>query len=236
VSESTDRTGQGEIRKVAALADPIRSRLYRFVVEQPAPIGREDAAHGVGVPLHTAKFHLDKLVDEGLLDVEFRRLSDRTGPGAGRPAKLYRRSGDSVMVSLPERHYELVGSLLATAVAESDRDGSPVTEALHRTSYETGRELGQRFKPEKGGPRARSAQWDCVSSALRECGYEPQRVEKAILLRNCPFHELAQQEPDLVCGMNLDLLVGLLEGLEWAGAVPKLDPCAGRCCVRIDLR
>ena len=61
----------------AALAEPVRRDLYLYVVGQPEPVSRDQAAAGVGVPRHTAKFHLDRLVEEGLLDTEFRRLSGR---------------------------------------------------------------------------------------------------------------------------------------------------------------
>src|SRR6476661_2902690 len=111
---------------VAVLAEPLRLDLYRYVVAQPEPVSREQAAEGVGVPRHTAKFHLDRLVEEGLLDTEFQRLSGRRGPGAGRPAKLYRRSGRELSVTLPARRYDLAGQLLAQAIDDSTRDGTPV--------------------------------------------------------------------------------------------------------------
>ncbi|MDQ3641298.1 MAG: helix-turn-helix domain-containing protein, partial [Actinomycetota bacterium] len=80
-----------DLAALAALGDPLRRRLYRFVGGQDHPVGRDEAAAGVGISRSTAAFHLDRLVDDGLLDAEFRRLTGRRGPGAGRPAKLYRR-------------------------------------------------------------------------------------------------------------------------------------------------
>ena len=121
---------------VAALAEPIRRDLYLFVAGQPDAVSRDQAAAGVGVPRHTAKFHLDKLVEEGLLATEFRRLSGRRGPGAGRPAKLYRRAGGEVSVSLPDRRYDLAGQLMAQAIEESVRDGGTRAEAVHRAAAE----------------------------------------------------------------------------------------------------
>ena len=88
---------------IGSLAEPIRRALYEYVVAQARPVGREEAAAAVDLPAHKANFHLDKLVDEGLLEAEFRRLSGKTGPGAGRPAKLYRRSAREWSVSLPPR-------------------------------------------------------------------------------------------------------------------------------------
>src|SRR5829696_7007708 len=105
-----------QVAGVSALAEPARRALYRFVVAQPEPVSRDQAAAGAALPRHTAKFHLDKLVEERLLDTEFRRLSGRRGPGAGRPTKLYRRSARQVAVTLPQRHYDLAGQILAGAV------------------------------------------------------------------------------------------------------------------------
>src|SRR3954451_3742371 len=102
--------------RVGALADPTRRALYEYVVAQREAVGREAAAAALDLPLHTVRLHLDRLVAAGLLVAEFRRLGDRTGPGAGRPSKLYRRAAEQVAISLPGRKYDLVGHLLARCV------------------------------------------------------------------------------------------------------------------------
>src|SRR5439155_9153327 len=107
-----------QVAGVAALGDPVRRALYRYVVAQPGPVSRDQAAVGVGVPHHVAKFHLDKLEADGLLEVEFSRPPGRGGPGAGRPAKLYRRASREVAVSLPERRYDLAGRVMARPVTD----------------------------------------------------------------------------------------------------------------------
>src|SRR5437764_7367414 len=119
-----------QVSGVSALAEPARRALYLYVAAQPEAVSRDQAAEGVGLPRHTAKFHLDKLVEEGLLDTEFRRLSGRRGPGAGRPAKLYRRSGRELVVSVPERRYDLAGQMLAEAVQRAAADGTPIRTAV----------------------------------------------------------------------------------------------------------
>lgn len=222
-----------DVQRVASLADTVRGRLYRFVVSQPFAVGRDEAAHGVGVARHIAKFHLDKLVAQGLLDTEFRRLTDRTGPGAGRPAKLYRRSDRTVSVTLPDRQYELAGAVLAAAVVAAEQDGSPVADAIHQAALERGRAIGRSFSGLIRRTRSKSARTRVMYDALGQCGYEPSADGTSIVLRNCPFHNLAQSHTELVCGMNLDLLVGLAEGMELKGVTPRLDPSPGRCCVRI---
>src|SRR5215212_1797080 len=116
-----DRAAQ--VSAVAALAEPTRRRLYDHVVRSPHPVSRDDVAAALGVPRATTAFHLDRLVADGLLDVHFERRSGRTGPGAGRPAKLYRRADTAVSVSLPERRYDLAGELLAAAMVEVEQSG-----------------------------------------------------------------------------------------------------------------
>src|SRR6266550_5151777 len=94
------------IGRIAALADPVRRALYLFVARGPGQVSRDRAARGVRISRALAAFHLDKLVRHGLLEASYRRLGKRRGPGAGRPAKLYRRSGLQLQVSLPPREYE----------------------------------------------------------------------------------------------------------------------------------
>ena len=213
---------------VSALADPVRRRLYLYVVAQPEPVGRDEAATQAGVARHTAKFHLDRLVDDGLLETEFRRLSGRTGPGAGRPAKLYRRSSREVAVSLPERRYDLAGEVLARAIDESSRDGTPVLDAVGRVATGEGRRLAADVA--HGAPE-QTSESDRLASVLATCGYEPRVDGPRITLANCPFHALARSHTELVCGMNLGLVGGVIDGLGTRGLVAELDPAPDRCCV-----
>jgi predicted ArsR family transcriptional regulator len=231
---STSSDFDSQVEGIAALGEPIRRALYRYVVSQPDPVSRDEAATGAGVARHVAKFHLDKLVDDGLLDVEFARPPGRSGPGAGRPAKRYRRSVRELAVSLPPREYELVGRLLAQAVTAARRDDSPVDDALRDAAREIGGNLGRRAR-EQAGPRPdRTAKIDATTSVLSECGYEPRDDEHGgVVLANCPFHALAQDYTDLVCGMNLELMSGLVDEVAGSGLEPKLEPTPGQCCVRL---
>src|SRR3954467_10877720 len=207
---------------VAALAEPTRRRLYDHVVRQAGPVSRDEAAAATAVPRATVAFHLDKLVDKGLLDVVFERRTGRTGPGAGRPSKLYRRAECDVEVSLPERHYDLAGELLAAAMAGSEGSGESPRAALDRLAYQRGQDLGE------GSGR------DAALRILEEHGYEPRVEDGAITLANCPFHRLARTHTELVCGMNLRLLDGVLDGVHDAGLTARLRPSPGRCCVRLE--
>ena len=218
-----------QVSGIGALAEPARRALYLHVVSQPEPVSRDQAAHGVGLPRHTAKFHLDKLVEEGLLDVEFRRLSGRRGPGAGRPTKLYRRSSRQVAVTLPQRHYDLAGQILAGAVEAAASEGIPVLEAVRHAAAVCGRRLG-------AAEQARdpvAAPLDDVAAVLAGWGYEPRVQEGAIVLANCPFHALAREHTALVCGMNLHLVTAMLDELGHPLVEARLDPAPERCCVTV---
>ena len=226
------------IAAIAALDQPIRRDLHRLMSERGRAISRDEAADALGVGRSVAAFHLDKMVEAGLADVTFERLSGRTGPGAGRPSKLYRRAANETSVSVPERHYDLAGSLLATAVEEAARTGAPVQECLSAAARAAGHVLGGEATAAVAGRRtSRARRREAVLAVLDRHGYEPKAKRSGeVALANCPFHRLAEQHRELVCGMNLDFLSGLLEGLgERDGLSARLAPEPGWCCVRIDV-
>jgi predicted ArsR family transcriptional regulator len=213
---------------VSSLDDPVRARLYEVVSASPAAMGRDEAAAAAGIGRPLAAYHLDKLVDLGLLAATYQRPADRTGPGAGRPAKLYARSGREFAVTVPPREYELAARLLAAAL-QADTSGQSGA-ALRATArrYGTGLASGGEATATAGAAGRE------VETTLRQYGFEPWRAaDGSLRLRNCPFHQLAAQHPALVCGMNLALIDGLVEGYAAADLHPELDPGPGRCCVVI---
>ncbi len=215
---------EGDVERVGLLAEPTRRQLYSFVSDTCGAVSREEAAEGTGVPVHTAKFHLDKLVEGGLLVTEFHKLTGRTGPGSGRPSKHYRRNEAEIAVTLPPRQYDLLSTLLADAVAEASDTAEPVQEVLRRVARDAGREIGRGHA--EGGD---------LAAALQSCGFEPATVDQDIILRNCPFHQAATRHPELVCGLNLDFITGLLEGMDAAHGEARLAPAPGQCCVTVKL-
>jgi predicted ArsR family transcriptional regulator len=198
---------------IGLLQEPVRRAVYEFVSAQADPVGRDAVAAGVGVGRTLAAFHLDKLAGAGLLTVSFARPPGRAGPGAGRPAKLYRRAPDEVTVSVPPREYRALAGILAEALDDLGDD-----TAAARAAYRRG--------------LAQAPAGDLVDH-LAGLGYEPVVVGGDIRLRNCPFGTVANEFPPLVCGLNLGLVRGMLVGCGRSADDARLEPGPTGCCVAI---
>jgi predicted ArsR family transcriptional regulator len=214
---------------VAALDDPVRLTLYRHLVSQPGWVDRDHAASAAGISRSLAAYHLDRLLAAGLLEVEYRRPEGRRGPGAGRPAKRYRRSPQAVEVSVPPRRYDVAAELLVRAMAGTL--GDRAIEPLAAVAEDFGQHLGAAAR---GSGRRRTSMRELrhvLRTELQALGFEPREAAQAITLGNCPFAMLARAHPGVVCGMNLALITGLIEGAGVTGARARLEPEDGRCCV-----
>jgi predicted ArsR family transcriptional regulator len=212
-----------QVKGIAALENAVSRNTYRLVIEK-GWVSRDETADALDVARSVAAFHLEKLVDSGLLKVRYERRTGRTGPGAGRPSKLYGRSERDFDVSLPPRRYDLAGALLADAVTLAEENGTPISKAVTLVSREAGELVGANCED----------RIDLVS-VLERHGYEPRVQDRMIKLLNCPFDALAQQHRDLVCGMNLDFLKGIVTGMSSAATFAlRLAPEPGYCCVRFD--
>lgn len=223
---------------LGALEDDLRRELYLFVRSAGRPVSREEAAAATGISRKLAAFHLDKLVDRGLLRFSYARPAGRGGRGAGRPSKMYEPSAREIDVTIPERRYDVLGSVLLRALRSRARseDGA---QAAYRAARDQGIEIGRAERQRLGiathpGPERAIA---AATDALEERGYEPYRdADGSVRLRSCPFHALAELDRDLVCGMNERLVDGVLRGLGNDSVDVVLDPVPGRCCVRLDRR
>ncbi|HEV7662539.1 MAG TPA: transcriptional regulator [Chloroflexota bacterium] len=213
-----------DLEAIALLQDSARRSLYEYVIAAGHEVSRNEAAAAVGLQRTLAAFHLDRLAGAGLLEVAYRRLSSRSGPGAGRPAKLYRRAAIERAVAVPPREYAQAANVLAAAI---ERAGAEAV--LYDAAREEGIALGRAIaRPGDGGAISELAR------QLTERGYEPYTDGATVRLRNCPFHSVAQQFPVVACGMNLALLDGMLAGAELAeGHEARLQPRPGECCVAL---
>jgi predicted ArsR family transcriptional regulator len=204
---------------ITSLGDSTRRRVYEHVAASAQAVTRDDAARAVGIGRTLAAYHLDRLAAEGLLEVTHERRTGRSGPGAGRPAKLYARADREVSVNVPPRDYPLAARLLADAAA--DDPGGHVRRSLVAAAERLGCEIAAEACEQELEPM------------LRERGYEPYDDDGVVRMRNCPFHAVAQRQPELICDMNLALLSGLAESLSGSELAARLEPAPGRCCVAL---
>lgn len=203
---------------IKSLGDPVRRRLFDYVSHAGGPVGRDEAAQAAGTSRTLAAYHLDKLTEAGLLAVTYARIQGKSGPGAGRPAKLYELAQEEIALSVPPRNYRLLASLLANA-ADSDETGA-VQQALLNAARSEGEALG--------------SQTQDLMRLLEELGYAPvQDPDGSIFMENCPFHMVAQHQTELVCSMNLRLIDGVLASCPCSGGSAQLQPREGKCCVVI---
>jgi predicted ArsR family transcriptional regulator len=217
---TTEGGGLDALAALCNLVDPVRRHLYEYVTSRSEPVTREEAAAAAGIGRTLAAYHLDKLTESGLIEAAgYARRAGYGGPGAGRPAKHYVRAARELSVSVPARSYLLMASVLAEAVA------ADTTGAVRTAAARAARQIGRAAADGSG-----------LETALRRCGYEPARTKNGdIMLRNCPFHQLAKSHVDLVCGLNRDLIDGLLEGAGQGTGEAVLSVQDGRCCVVIRL-
>ena len=208
-----------DLAAVAALAEPARRELVRILTVAEHPLDRDELAESAGLTRATAAFHLEKLVDSGVLVAEYRHRGERRGPGSGRPAKFYSLARDELVVAIPPRRYDLAGELLAGAVERSDSTGRPVRECLLAVAAEHGAGRSDPGRP--------------VADTLDALGYDPVDDEAGgYVLANCPFHRLSSRHTDVICSANAAFVSALSAGASddrdaW------LEPLAGGCCVRI---
>ena len=217
------------IEALASLNEPMRRRLYSYVVKEGTAVSRESAATALDIARSVAAFHLDKLADLGLLEVEFRRPEGRSGPGAGRPAKFYRRATGEIALSVPDRHYDVAALLLARAVERSAGGSISTTMALREVAREYGHFIGS----QSPGREIEPSPVTRLCTLLAEHGYEPRSEGEIVTLANCPFHALAEEHRELVCGMNLELIRGVVEAAGLPDDIARLDPKPEKCCVTL---
>jgi predicted ArsR family transcriptional regulator len=222
---ATSRVGE-DIDAIGVLHDPQRRAVYAYVSRQRHDVSRDEAARAVSISRNLAAFHLDRLVQAGFLEVSFRRLTGRQGPGAGRPSKLYRRSNRQIGISLPERQYELLAQLFAGPLS-GVRDARIKTRLTNATR-KFGQALGASYRRPAGQGSLRM-----LSHVLERLGAEPYDDGGVVRLRNCPFDTVASSYPEVVCGTNLNLVEGVIKGLGVARVTARLDPRPGQCCVAV---
>ena len=226
-----ERHAADPIEALALLEDPNRRRLYDLISGRRDPLSRDEAASALGISRELAAFHLDRLLRVGLLEAEYRRLGGRTGPGAGRPAKLYRRSSREIAISFPSRRYDVAASLMASALGALR--GSAGIKAVTSAARQQGAAVGTAARRRVATRAGRQHHQADLVGVLSDAGFEPDvDATGTVSLRNCPYDAVAAEHRTVTCAMNLAWTEGVIDGLG-AAATARLDPEAGRCCVLI---
>lgn len=211
-----------ELNALSVLADPVRNAVYEFVRTTQTPVSRDQTAQELKMPRNTVAFQLDRLAEEGLLAVEFRRINGKGGPGSGRPSKLYTVAHTEISASIPHREYPLAADLMAKAIERASAQNRPIGIVLAEVARETGNEIG--------------AQARSITQVLTDHGYRPEeRADGSLGLLDCPFHQLSTNYRDTVCTMNLELLTAVVQGTQAPyKACFEAPSHEGHCCVRLD--
>jgi predicted ArsR family transcriptional regulator len=207
------------IDQLSVLDDPARRAAYLAVRTADRPLTRAEVAEQAGISVRLAAFHLEKLVTEEFLEATYAR--DEQPGVVGHPAKRYRPTSLELEVSIPPRRYDLAAGMLAAALDERSAD-LPL-EVLGDVAAEYGRAVGRRVTADAGDSG--------LMTALRSVGYEPATSGDEVVLRNCPFRDVAQARPEIICRMNLALVAGLVEGTQTPTLHAVLSPSPERCCV-----
>lgn len=235
VSEANDPSGGArfdrEIERLALLVDPTRRALYRYVVGQGGYVSRDGAAAALGIARGLAAFHLDRLAEEHLLEFTYRRPDGRAGPGAGRPAKLYRRSAQQVSISLPHQDYELLAEVLAGAL---DPDPPEAVRArVSAAARRRGATLAAEARRLAGHRPGRNRLVEAGLGVLGRHGFEPRGSGGEVAFGSCPFQAVARAHRTVVCPTTRALIEGFVEGLGLRGVAVGCDASAPGCCVSL---
>ncbi len=189
-------------------------------------VTREETASAIGLPRALTAFHLEKLVEAGLLEVAPDAPSSHARR-RGRPSKRYRSARGELGINLPARDYRLAAELFADALTRG-----PQSEALDAVARDRGRAIGLSARDRAGDGSEGGSLTTALIDVLADRGYEPLGLDDgSVALRNCPFDGLTEGHGDLVCPANLALLDGMIEGAGITSLGARMEPGDGRCCV-----
>jgi predicted ArsR family transcriptional regulator len=225
-------SAQQAIRAVAALDDDLRSGMYGFIRRARRPVTRDEAAASVGISRKLAAFHLDKLVEAGVLRAGYQAVGGVRK--VGRTPKVYEPVEADILVSIPQRHHDVLAGILVDAVL-TEADDEDARASTLRVARTHGEEIGSAEREQaRPGRLGAERALTLTSGVLERYGFEPDReIPTRVRLRNCPFHPLACRAPDLVCGINQAFCSGVLAGLDATTVEAVLDPRVGECCVEL---
>jgi predicted ArsR family transcriptional regulator len=221
------------IAQVALLEDDLRRQMYEFIRNRGRAVTRDEVARELRISTNLAAFHLDKLTAGGLLDARYERPADHPTT-TGRAPKLYEPSDAEIEIAIPPRRYDIPGAVLLRALLTRDESETPEA-AAERVGREQGVEFGESARAQLSvRRRGRERALRGAKTVLASFGYEPYVASSGnVRLRNCPFHRLARESPEVICAMNRAFVEGIVHGLGDGSIEAVLDPIQGECCVAL---
>lgn len=221
-------TGEdGELLRNRALAGVSRVRILEALRREGRALDAPELSALVRLHASTIRFHLQALEEAGLVE----RRTERLGR-PGRPRVAYRAAATE-HPSESARRYLLLSRILASSLAGKVQDPGELAR-------EAGQAWGRTMAEERGAclrPSAEEAM-RALAAMLEELGFAPEieaeGPEEAMSLWRCPFREVAETNPDVVCSVHLGLMQGTLAewraGLRVDGLDPFVEP--DRCRAR----
>ncbi len=186
-----------------ALGDNTRYAIYLEVARSAAPRSTGEVAESLGLHPNTVRPHLERMREVGLLHVEV----DSRG-AVGRPQHRYSLAPDAPSLGLEPPTYPVLAGLLANVAAAS----RPPAEEVAEVARQHGRHVG--------GVRADEGVRSCIAALtaeLAEMGFDPvserDGATTTIAFSHCPFRELAEAFPELVCELHRGMIEGMVDVL-----------------------
>ncbi len=208
-------TEEHRLRRHRALADPSRARILAELVDE-GELDARQLAERVGLHVNTVRVHLSALADAGLVESE-----PQPPQGRGRPRVAYRATaaaGDE-----GGRRYRLLAEMLTVLVS---RFGPEAAAELEDIGGSWGRYLIESPPPFTALSEEEAV--ERLLELLSEIGFEPQleqgKRDWSVLMRPCPFLELARTYSDVICPLHLGLMQGALDELGAGTRATKLEP------------
>ncbi|MGH9276826.1 MAG: helix-turn-helix transcriptional regulator [Acidimicrobiales bacterium] len=217
-----------------ALGDNTRYAIYLELVRSAAPRSTSDIAESLGLHPNTVRPHLERMRDVGLLDVEI----DNRG-SVGRPQHRYSLAADAPSLGLEPPAFPLLARLLTRVAAQAGVEPDDAAGA----AVDSGRAIAavHGVRATHAGRPPRSACIEALTAALAELGFDPAVATEGdlttIAFTHCPYRELAEAHPELVCHLHRGLIEGFVEeiggaSVERFGTLADREPCQVELSVR----
>jgi predicted ArsR family transcriptional regulator len=226
-----------------ALGDNTRYAIYLELARAPRPLATAEIAETLDLHPNTVRPHLERMRDVGLLTIE----TEARGT-VGRPQNLYALAPDAPSLGLEPATFPVLARMLLRVAAASGIGRDEVIEAA-REQGESDAEVALAVAPVPAGDgsagdgsagegSAGAACLDRLVTRLDALGFDPAVAlgdeVVTVAFAHCPFRELAEANPEVVCALHEGLVGGFVDRLGGA-AVDVFRPLTDRAPCQVDL-